>query len=75
MFVSFSQQRARENREARKRMITDEYKFIMGIVGGFLDLEMATVEEFITDSEEVYLFELFNAIASLFLLTNSVLFA
>ena len=74
-FVSFSQQRARENREARKRMITDEYKFIIGIVGGYLDLEMATVEEFITDSEEVYLLGLFNAIASLFLLTNSVIFA
>lgn len=56
-------------------MITDEYKFIMGIVGGYLDLEMATVEEFITDSEEVYLFKLFNAIAPPFLLTDSVLFA
>ena len=75
MFVSFFQQRARENREARKRMITDEYKFIMGIVAGYLDLEMATVEEFVIDSEEVYLFGLFNTIASLLLLTNLVLFA
>lgn len=56
-------------------MITDEYKFIMGIVAGYLDLEMATVEEFVIDSEEVYLFGLFNTIASLFLLTNLVLFA
>lgn len=47
------QQRARENREARKRMISDEFKFIMGIVGSYIDLEVSAVEEFIVDSEEV----------------------
>lgn len=56
-FFLFSlQQRAKENREARKRMITDEYRFIMGIVGGFLDLEVSAIEEFIVDSEEVFEF-------------------
>ena len=47
------QQRARENREARKRMISDEYKFIMGVVASYIDLEVSAVEEFIVDSEEV----------------------
>lgn len=47
------QQRARENREARKRMISDEYRFIMGIVGSYIDLEVSAIEEFIVDSEEV----------------------
>ena len=47
------QQRAKENREARKRMINEEYRFIMGIVGGYLDLEVSAVEEFVVDSEEV----------------------
>ena len=47
------QQRARENREARKKMISDEYRFIMGIVGSYIDLEVSAVEEFIVDSEEV----------------------
>lgn len=57
VFFLFSlQQRAKENREARKRMITDEYRFIMGIVGGFLDLEVSAIEEFIVDSEEVFEF-------------------
>lgn len=57
VFFLFSlQQRAKENREARKRMITDEYRFIMGIVGGFLDLEVSAIEEFIADSEEVFEF-------------------
>lgn len=56
-FFLFSlQQRAKENREARKRMITDEYRFIMGIVGGYLDLEVSAIEEFIVDSEEVFEF-------------------
>ena len=54
MLIFFSlQQRARENREARKRMITDEYRFIMGIVGGYLGLEISAIEEFVVDSEEV----------------------
>ena len=47
------QQRARENREARKKMISDEYRFIMGIVASYIDLEVSVVEEFIVDSEEV----------------------
>lgn len=34
-------------------MINEEYRFIMGIVGGYLDLEVAAVEEFVVDSEEV----------------------
>jgi len=34
-------------------MITDEYRFIMGIVGSYLDLEVSAVEEFIVDSDEV----------------------
>ena len=53
-FLFLLQQRARENREARKRMISDEYKFIMGIVGSYIDLEVSAVEEFIVDSEEVW---------------------
>ena len=28
----------------------------MGIVGGFLDLEVSAIEEFIVDSEEVFEF-------------------
>lgn len=56
-FFLFSlQQRAKENREARKRMMTDEYRFILGIVGGYLDLEVSAIEEFIVDSEEVFEF-------------------
>lgn len=47
------QQRAKENREARKKMISDEYRFIMGIVGSYIDLEVSAVEDFIVDSEEV----------------------
>lgn len=39
-------------------MITDEYRFIMGIVGGYLDLEVSAIEEFIVDSEEVFEFSL-----------------
>lgn len=55
VFLSFLlQQRAKENREARKRMITDEYRFIMGIVGGYLDLEVSAIEEFIVDCEKVF---------------------
>ena len=57
VFFLFSlQQRAKENREARKRMMTDEYRFILGIVGGYLDLEVSAIEEFIIDSEEVFEF-------------------
>lgn len=51
----FLQQKVRENREARKRMITDEYRFLMGIVGGYVDLDVSAVEEFVLDSEEVSL--------------------
>ena len=39
-------------------MVTDEYRFIMGIVGGYLDLEVSAIEEFIIDSEEVRFIEL-----------------
>lgn len=53
-FLFLLQQRAKENREARKRMITDEYRFIMGIVGGYLDLEVSAIEEFIVDCEKVF---------------------
>jgi len=34
-------------------MISDEYRFIMGIVGSYIDLEVSAVEDFIVDSEEV----------------------
>lgn len=37
-------------------MMTDEYRFILGIVGGYLDLEVSVIEEFIVDSEEVFEF-------------------
>lgn len=36
-------------------MITDEYRFLMGIVGGYVDLDVSAVEEFVLDSEEVTL--------------------
>lgn len=36
-------------------MITDEYRFLMGIVGGYVDLDVSAVEEFVLDSEEVSL--------------------
>lgn len=51
----FLQQKVREHREARKRMITDEYRFLMAIVGGYVDLDVSAVEEFVLDSEEVSL--------------------
>lgn len=34
-------------------MIKDEYRFIMGVVGSYLDLDVSVVEEFVVDSEEV----------------------
>lgn len=36
-------------------MITDEYRFLMGIVEGYVDLDVSAVEEFVLDSEEVSL--------------------
>lgn len=44
----------RENCEVWKRMILDEFKFIMGIVGSYIDFEVFVVEEFIVDLEEVW---------------------
>lgn len=36
-------------------MIMDEYRFFMGIVGGYVDLDVFVVEEFVFDLEEVSL--------------------
>lgn len=36
-------------------MITDEYRFLMAIVGGYVDLDVSAIEEFVLDSEEVSL--------------------
>ncbi|KAK3736698.1 hypothetical protein QZH41_011488 [Actinostola sp. cb2023] len=46
------QQRIRENREARRKRIKEEHKFVMNMVSFFLEgIDPSSMEEFIIDSE------------------------
>jgi len=50
----FKQQRIRENRDARRKRIKDEHKFVMNMVSLFLEgIEPSSIEEFIIDSGHV----------------------